>query len=155
MSLLKDVARKADVSVATVSRVLNDPEKVRPDTRQRVRQASEALGDKPSRVPHRLRVQTGETSLLGLVIPDIQNPFFAHVDRGVEDVARDHSYALILGNSDEDPDKQQVVLETLRTEEVDGVIVPPVSLDDPDRSPTVVTLQPTLSVRESCGAESD
>lgn len=130
MATLKDVARKADVSVSTVSRVFNDPEKVRPDTRQRVREASEALNYKPSRVARRLRVQTGETNLIGLIIPDIQNPFFAEVTRGVEDVARDHNYALILSNSDEDPDKQKLALETLRTEDVDGVIVPPVDLDD-------------------------
>lgn len=131
MATLKDVARKAGVSVSTVSRVFNDPEKVRPDTRQRVREASEALNYKPSRVARRLRMQTGETNLIGLIIPDMQNPFFAEVARGVEDVARDHNYALILSNSDEDPDKQKLALDTLRTEDVDGVIVPPVGLGDP------------------------
>jgi DNA-binding LacI/PurR family transcriptional regulator len=132
MATLKDVAREADVSVSTVSRVFNDPEKVRPDTRQRVREASEALDYKPSRVARRLRVQEGEANLLGLVIPDIQNPFFADVTRGVEDVARDQDYALILSNSDESPDKQRLAVDTLVTEEVDGVIVPPVSAEDPE-----------------------
>ncbi|MFB6230798.1 MAG: LacI family DNA-binding transcriptional regulator [Salinibacter sp.] len=130
MATLKDVARKAGVSISTVSRVFNDPEKVRPDTRQRVRKASEALNYKPSRVARRLRVQTGETNLIGLIIPDIQNPFFAEVARGVEDVARDHNYAVIFSNSDEDPENQKVALDTLQTEDVDGVIVPPVDLDD-------------------------
>jgi len=132
MATLKDVAQQADVSVSTVSRVFNNPEKVRRSTRERVRKAANDLGYKPSRVARRLRLQEGEANLLGLVIPDIQNPFFADVTRGVEDVARDRDYALILSNSDEDPDKQRVAIDTLKTEEVDGVIVPPVSMDDPE-----------------------
>lgn len=132
MPTLKDVARKADVSVSTVSRVFNNPEKVRPDTRRQVRKAAETLGYKPSRVARRLRLQEGEANLIGLVIPDIQNPFFADVTRGVEDVAQDNDYALILSNSDEDPDKQQLAVDILKTEDVDGVIVPPVSAEDPE-----------------------
>lgn len=132
MPTLEDVAQKADVSVSTVSRVFNKPEKVRPDTRKRVQEAVDTLGYQPSRVARRLRLQNGKASLLGLVIPDIQNPFFADVTRGVEDVAQDHDYALILINSDEDPERQRVAVDTLTTEEVDGAIVPPVSVDDPE-----------------------
>jgi len=132
MATLKDVAREADVSVSTVSRVFNNPEKVRPDTREEVREAADALGYKPSRVARRLRLKEGEANLIGLVIPDIQNPFFADVTRGVEDVARDNDYALIISNSDEDPDKQKLAVDTLKTEDVDGVIVPPVSANDPE-----------------------
>jgi len=132
MPTLKDVAEKAGVSVSTVSRVFNNPEKVRRSTRERVRNAVDDLAYQPSRVARRLRLQDGEANLIGLVIPDIQNPFFADVTRGVEDVARDRDYALILSNSDEDPDKQRVAVDTLKTEEVDGVIVPPVSTDDPE-----------------------
>jgi DNA-binding LacI/PurR family transcriptional regulator len=132
MATLKDVARAADVSVSTASRVFNNPEKVHPDTRTKVREAVDEIGYQPSRVARRLRLKNGKASLLGLVIPDIQNPFFADVTRGVEDVARKHDYALILSNSDEDPDKQQVAIDTLQTEDVDGVIVPPVRMDDPE-----------------------
>ena len=132
MATLKDVADAADVSVSTVSRVFNDPDKVRPSTRERVRRAANDLGYQPSRVARRLRLQEGDANLLGLVIPDIQNPFFADVTRGVEDVARDQDYALILSNSDENPDKQRLAVDTLVTEEVDGVIVPPVRMDDPE-----------------------
>jgi LacI family transcriptional regulator/LacI family repressor for deo operon, udp, cdd, tsx, nupC, and nupG len=131
MATLKDVAREADVSVSTVSRVFNNPEKVRPDTRQKVKAAADALGYQPSRVARRLRLKEGNANLIGLVIPDIQNPFFADVTRGVEDVARDNNYTLLLSNSDEDPDRQRLALETLQTEDVDGVIVPPVQADDP------------------------
>ena len=132
MATLKDVAKEADVSVSTVSRVFNDPDKVSPDTRARVREAVEQLNYQPSRVARRLRLEKGKASLLGLVIPDIQNPFFADITRGVEDTAREHDYALILSNSDEDPDKQRIAVDTLTTEDVDGVIVPPVSPKDPD-----------------------
>ena len=132
MTTLKDVAREADVSVSTVSRVFNNPEKVRPDTRRDVREAADALEYKPSRVARRLRLEEGNANLIGLVIPDVQNPFFADVTRGVEDVARDNDYALIISNSDEDPDKQKLAVDTLKTEDVDGVIVPPVSAEDPE-----------------------
>lgn len=132
MATLKDVAREANVSISTVSRVLNTPEKVLPQTQQEVQDAVEALGYQPSRVARRLRLKDGRANLIGLVIPDIQNPFFADVTRGVEDVARDNDYALILSNSDEDPAKQCVAVDTLKTESVDGVIVPPVSTQDPE-----------------------
>jgi LacI family transcriptional regulator/LacI family repressor for deo operon, udp, cdd, tsx, nupC, and nupG len=131
MATLKDVAREADVSISTVSRALNDSEKVHPETKAHVKKVAEELGYMPSRVARRLRLKGGKASLLGLVIPDIQNPFFADVTRGVEDVAQEHGYALILSNSDEDADKQRLALEILQTEDVDGVIVPPVGTDDP------------------------
>lgn len=131
MATLKDVAREAEVSVSTVSRALNNSEKVHPDTQRHVQEVAEELGYMPSRVARRLRVKNGKASLIGLVIPDIQNPFFADVTRGVEDVAQDHDYALLLSNSDEDSNKQRLALEILQTEDVDGVIVPPVGLEDP------------------------
>lgn len=130
MATLKDVAREADVSISTVSRALNNSEKVHPDTKEHVREVADELGYKPSRVARRLRLKEGKASLLGLVIPDIQNPFFADVTRGVEDVAQANDYALLLSNSDEDPEKQRLALDILQTEDVDGVIVPPVSDED-------------------------
>lgn len=129
---LSDVARTVGVSPSTVSRVFNNPEKVKPSTRRAVREAVDALGYTPSRVARRLRVAHGRANLIGLVIPDVQNPFFADITRGVQDAARAHDAALILSNSDEDPQKQAVALETLRTESVDGVIVPPVREHDPE-----------------------
>lgn len=131
MPTLEDVAREADVSVSTVSRALNNSKKVHPDTKKHVQDVADELGYKPSRVARRLRIQEGKASLLGLVIPDIQNPFFADVTRGVEDVAQKNDYALLLSNSDEDLEKQRLALDVLRTEDVDGVIVPPVGAEDP------------------------
>jgi DNA-binding LacI/PurR family transcriptional regulator len=127
---LEDVARMAEVSISTVSRVINEPELVREDTRARVQDAIQALRYQPSRVARRLRVENGRANLIGLITPDIQNPFFADVARGVEDVAQQHGYMIFLGNSDEDATKERRYLDVMRAESVDGLIVPPISEND-------------------------
>src|SRR5690349_23156004 len=99
---LKDVGRMAGVSVSTVSRVLTGSSLVNDATRERVQRAIDALGYQPSRVARRLRKDPARANLIGLVVPDIENPFFADVVRGVEDVAQRHDYMLFLGNADED-----------------------------------------------------
>jgi DNA-binding LacI/PurR family transcriptional regulator len=124
---LEDVARAAGVSASTVSRVLTRPELVNAETRTRVQQTIAQTGFRPSRVARRLRASRGPTSLVGLVIPDIQNPFFADVARGVEDVAQAHGYVTVLANSDEDAEKERRYLDVMRAESVDGIILPPVS----------------------------
>ncbi len=126
MVTLQDVARAAGVSSATVSRVLNDSGKVSPTTRQRVEAAIRRLGFRPSRVARRLRIRSGRSNILGLMIPDIQNPFFSDVARGVEDYAFAHEYAVILCSSDEQAIKQNFYLHTMRSEAVDGIILPPI-----------------------------
>lgn len=146
MATLRDVAREADVSVSTVSRVFNEPDKVKDDTRIRVQHAVEALDYRPSRVARRLRLENGLAHMLGLVLPDIQNPFFADVARGVEDVAQENGYTVIVNNSDEDLARQKLCLETLRTESVDGVIVPPVREVDSDIEALVASGIPVVCV---------
>lgn len=126
MSTLKEVAEKANISITTVSRVINEPEKVKPKTRERVQSAMEALQFQPNRVAQRLRGTKGKSKLLGLIIPEIQNQFYSSIVRGIEDIAYDKNYAVILCNSDENPDKEKFYLETLRSENVDGIILPPV-----------------------------
>lgn len=126
MPTLRDVAEKAEVSITTVSRVINNPEKVHSDTRERVQKAMRLLDYKPSRVAQRLRGTKGKSKLLGLIIPDIQNPFYSNIVRGIEDVAYGNNYAVILCNSDENPNKERFYLNVLRSEAVDGVILPPI-----------------------------
>lgn len=128
---LADVAELAGVSAATVSRVVNDPEMVRAPTRLRVEEAIRRLGYRPSRVARRLRVRSGCATLIGLVIPDLQNPFFADLARGVEDAAQKAGYTVLIGNADEDPDKEQRYLEVMRAESADGVILPPAGSSSP------------------------
>ena len=131
MIKLSDVAEAAGVSAATVSRVVNEPEMVRVETRARVEEAIRRLGYRPSRVARRLRVKCGRSTLLGLVIPDLQNPFFADLARGVEDAAQLQGYTVLIGNADEDPAKELRYLQVMGAESVDGVILPPAGLRSP------------------------
>jgi DNA-binding LacI/PurR family transcriptional regulator len=118
---VKDVAKCAGVSVATVSRVVNNQGNVSPQVRDRVQQAIGALGYRPSRTAQRLRAKHGR--VLGLIISDIQNPFFTAVARGIEDVAYQHDYSLILCNTDEDSTKEHLYLDVMRAEAVAGVML--------------------------------
>jgi LacI family transcriptional regulator/LacI family repressor for deo operon, udp, cdd, tsx, nupC, and nupG len=125
MASLQEVAERAKVSIATVSRVLNKSDKVVPETRAIVEQALQELGYRPSRVARRLRMKDGRAHLVGLIIPDIQNPFYAEIARGVEDAAYANEYALLLCNSDESADKERFYLNVMQAESVDGVVLPP------------------------------
>jgi DNA-binding LacI/PurR family transcriptional regulator len=130
---LKDVARVAGVSISTVSRVLTGSPLVNEETRARVQQAMNALEYRPNRVARRLRRDTARASLIGLIVPDIQNPFFAELVRGVESIAQKHGYMVFLGNSDEDGAKEKRYIDLMRAESVDGLILPPST----DSAPTV------------------
>lgn len=131
MATLSDVAKHAGVSTATVSRVINGSGTVHPDTRERVEKAVAHLGYEPDRVARRLRGRDRPAALIGLLIPDLMNPFFSELARGVEDVAFRHGYAVIVCNSDENPEKEAFYLRVLRLEHVDGVILP-MSSDNPE-----------------------
>lgn len=126
MSTLKEVAKEAGVSITTVSRVINGSTKVNGETRERVQKAMLQLNYQPNRVAQRLRTSGGRSKLLGLIIPDIQNQFYSNIVRGIEDVTYGHDYAVILCNSDENPNKERFYLEVLRSESVDGIILPPI-----------------------------
>lgn len=120
---IKDVAQRAGVSTTTVSRVLTDADAVRPVLRERVQQAIAELGWRPSLAARRLRQR--RTSLIGLVVADIRNPFFTAISRTVEDMAYAAGLRLILCNSDEDPAKEQSYLELMADERASGVILAP------------------------------
>jgi LacI family transcriptional regulator len=116
-----DVARFAGVSPATVSYVLNNgPRPVADDTRQRVLQAIKQLNYQPSAVARNLRLQ--RTSTLGLLLPDMQNPYFAEVTRGIEAVAFENDYTVILCHSDYSAERELQYIDTLRMQRVAGVI---------------------------------
>jgi LacI family transcriptional regulator len=123
MATIQDVARRADVSIATVSRVLNGNTTVNPAMAERVRAAAEALQFRPSHAARALR--TNRSAIIGLLISDIRNPFFTTLIRGVEDVAQRNGYSLILCNSDEDPQKERQYVAVLCAEQVAGAIVVP------------------------------
>lgn len=120
---VEDVAREAGVSTATVSRVFNHSTKVSQETTQKVKSAAEELGYSPSRVARRLRIKNNQSLVIGLIIPDLQNPFFSEIARGVEDVAYSNNNAVMICNSDENPRKERFYIETLIAEQVSGFIV--------------------------------
>ena len=123
---LKDVAREAGVSSATVSRYLNGTARLTDSTRADVERAIRGLGYRPNRVARRLRVTSGHAHLIGLLIPDMQNPFFTDIGRGVEDLARARGYTVILGHSDDSVPREELYLDLFRSESVDGIILPTV-----------------------------
>lgn len=123
MATIKDVAARAGVSVATVSHVLNGTRKVAPATVARVCQAMEELGYQPNGIARALRTRI--THVIGVLISDITNPFFATLVRGVEDAAREMGYSVIVCNSDEDAKKEGLYLKVLVERRIDGVIIAP------------------------------
>ena len=123
MATIHDVARKAGVSISTVSRVLNDTAFVNSETKKRVEEAIQELAYQPSPAAHSLRVN--RSRIIGLLISDIQNPFFMSLIQGVEDEAHRNGYSLILCNSNEDPAKEQQYLDVLCAERVAGAIIVP------------------------------
>lgn len=125
VNTIKRVADHAGVSIATVSRVFADPEAVSAALRQRVLEAASALNYRPSRAARTLRVGTSQA--VGVVIPDLENPFFTAVVRGIELVLRQAGYTLLLANSDEDAAVERNILETLRAEGVAGIVIVPIN----------------------------
>lgn len=123
MPTIQDVANHAGVSIATVSRVLNGSATVNATTAERVRLAIQLLQYRPSRAARTLRAS--RSTIIGLLISDIQNPFCTTLVRGVEDVAQRHGYSIILCNSDEEPHKERRYVEVLCAEQVAGAIVMP------------------------------
>ena len=109
----------AGVSTATVSRVLSGRSRGRGDSRERVLSAARTLDYRPSSVARSLKLRTTHT--LGLLITDIQNPFFPELVRAIEDRARDRGYAVLLGNGANDPEREGAFLELLASRRVDGV----------------------------------
>lgn len=120
---LEDVARRAGVSTASVSRVLADKPHVSSTVRRRVLAAVAELNFQPSRLARSLRSQRSQ--VLGLIISDIQNPFFTALVRAIEDIAYQHRYTLILCNTDEDPEKEALYIDLMIAEKVAGVVISP------------------------------
>lgn len=127
MANIRDVAKEAGVSVATVSRYLNKKGYVSEASAKVIKEAVRTLNYKPSLVARSL--STKQTNYIGLIIPDIMNPFFPELARAVEDVALIYGYTVVLCNSDEDPNKESHYIETLRQKYVAGFILTTSVLD--------------------------
>jgi LacI family fructose operon transcriptional repressor len=123
MVKIKDVADAANVSTATVSRVLANKQNVRPEVKKRVLAAVKKLGYRPNRVARTLR--SNKSKIIGLIVSDIENPFFQQVSRAVEDAALENGYSVVLCNADEKPEKEMRYLQLLHDENVAGIILSP------------------------------
>src|SRR5882757_10935068 len=110
---MKEIAERAQVSIGTVSHVVNGTAPVRDKLRKRVLEVIARLGYQPSQLGRGLRRDS--TNMLGMIIPDVTNPFFPGVVRGVEDVAYKRSHRLVLCNTDNDPHKEISYLNELRS----------------------------------------
>lgn len=156
---LRDVAKKARVSVGTVSNVLNRPEVVAPETLGRVQATIKELGFVPNGFARHLRA--GYSRTLGLVVPDVANPFFTEVARGVEDAASKRDYAVFLCNSDESSAKEDRYLNVLIEQHVRGVLITPAETKSDryeymrDRGICVALLDREMKGREVCSVSVD
>lgn len=115
-----DVAREANVSMATVSRVVNGNPNVKPATRKKVLATIKELGYRPNAVARGLASK--KTTTVGAIIPDISSIFFAELARGIEDIATMYKYNIILSNSDQNKDKELQLINTMLEKQVDGII---------------------------------
>jgi LacI family transcriptional regulator len=127
---IRDVARLSGVSPMTVSRVINDSDRVSPETRRRVEEAISELGYVPSRLARGLSRQ--RTGTLAVIVPDVANPFFTAILRAAEEVARRADYHVILGDTRSDLSVERDVIEELIAHRVEGIMIAPVG----DRSAT-------------------
>lgn len=125
MATIGDVAVKAHVSTATVSRVLNGKSSVDPTLVERVKRAARELGYHPNGPARSLR--TRSTAMIALIISDVQSPFFTSLARGVEDVAHRRGYSVVLCNADDDPDKERHYVDVAAKELAAGVLLCPTS----------------------------
>jgi DNA-binding LacI/PurR family transcriptional regulator len=130
MVSIKDVAETAGVSTATVSRVLAQKPYVRAKVRDHVMAVVKELNYSPNRVARSLRSRS--SNIIGLIVSDIENPFFQQVSRAVEDAANEQGFSVMLCNNDENPIKEETYLQLLRDENVAGVVLSPTrqSADD-------------------------
>jgi LacI family transcriptional regulator len=116
-----DVAREAGVSSMTVSRAMNDMPGLSAETRERVLEAARRLGYKPNRIARALASR--KSASLGIVLPDMANPFFAILAKAATDVARSAGKSVFIMNTDEDPELEEAALDCLRCEDIAGVVI--------------------------------
>ncbi|AYW48879.1 catabolite control protein A [Tetragenococcus osmophilus] len=150
-----DVAREANVSMATVSRVVNGNPNVKPATRKKVLEVIDDLDYRPNAVARGLASK--KTTTIGVIIPDVSNMFFSSLARGIDDVATMYKYNIILANSDGDSAKEVQVLNNLLAKQVDGIIFMGHRITDEvraefSRSKTSVVLAGSIDPDEQVGS---
>ncbi|MDR7000528.1 catabolite control protein A [Neobacillus niacini] len=147
-----DVAREANVSMATVSRVVNGNPNVKPVTRKKVLEVIERLGYRPNAVARGLASK--KTTTVGVIIPDISNIFYAELARGIEDIATMYKYNIILSNSDQNKDKELHLFNTMLGKQVDGLVfmggnITPEHVEEFEKSPVPIVLAGSIEESET------
>lgn len=120
---IKEVAKRAGVSLGTVSNAFNRPDLLAPATLKKVTDAVAQLGYVPNASARNLRA--GKTRVLGLIVPDLSNPFFTELAKGASDAALNAGYVMILCNTDESSEKEAQYLEVLAAQNVQGILITP------------------------------
>lgn len=146
-----DVAREANVSMATVSRVVNGNPNVKPATRKKVLEVINQLGYRPNAVARGLASK--KTTTVGVIIPDISSTFFAELARGIEDIATMYKYNIILSNSDQNKEKELHLLNTMLGKQVDGIVFMSGNISDEhveefEKSPVPIVLAGSIEESE-------
>jgi LacI family transcriptional regulator len=150
-STVTDVARQAGVSSMTVSRVLNGQPGASDETRKRVLEAAEQLGYRPNALARSLKQRSSRT--VGMLVPDIANPFFPEIIRGAEDFAQANGYALLLCNVQEDVAREAALLQMLEGKRVDGVIVCSARSSDDDLARLIGRHEAVVLINRTLGSD--
>ncbi|HLU21460.1 MAG TPA: catabolite control protein A [Bacillaceae bacterium] len=142
-----DVAREANVSMATVSRVVNGNPNVKPATRKKVLEVIDRLEYRPNAVARGLASK--KTTTVGVIIPDISNILYAELARGIDDIATMYKYNIILSNSDQNLNKEMLLLNNMLGKQVDGILfmggnITDKHIEEFKRSPVPIVLAGTM-----------
>ena len=124
---MQDVATRAGVSAKTVSRVFNDDRHVTQDTRERVQSAMRELKYVPNMLARTFR--EGKSAVIGIAVPDVADPFFAAVTKGIELAAREHDMAIVVSSLGDNPSLEQSIIETTVRHQIGGLIIAPIAGD--------------------------
>ncbi len=125
---ISDIAKQANVSQTTVSRVLNNSGYVKDETRKKVLKVMKDLNYSPSAIARSL--STKKTNIIGVIVPDIKNPFFGDAIKGISDVADKHNFNIILCDADENIEKEIKAIKLLKEQRIEGIIITPTSVED-------------------------
>src|SRR5690554_3802544 len=143
---IKDVAKKAGVSIATVSRVLNDSKPVSPELKKKILDIIEETRYKPNALARGLIKK--ETGMIGVIIPDISNLNFAELIKGIEGIADENKFEIVVSNSHAKVEKELEILDVFREKQLDGIVLSGVYFTEKHRSffdtyklPTVIVSQ--------------
>lgn len=142
---IKDIARIAGVSIATVSKVVNNKcSDISTDTINRIRKIIEENEYIPNSIARSMITKTTRT--LGLIIPDVCNPFFTDLVRGAEDTANQYGFTIFIGNTDDNIDKEIKYIETLEEKRVDGIVLAGAAVRDNEKEKNINIKVPTVTI---------